>query len=227
MTYSLQFTERMTGAFSFGEADYQAGYQAGLRSGNRLLFRLTIAADDVDAFIADPRHPATANGYVDCDPLGGRFPVALGAFNLFTDAGPATRHMLYRLYFADATGRPLTLAGYKNVKPGPLTAVWPETSTLYVRILSGHVPVEDGGENATEALVGSGILRIPPPDFAWQLTTFRVHGPTLAFRIEALDSFGQLFLSELWQVFGPVRRSARRLARGAVGSGAVGRGAPT
>ena len=227
MTYSLQFTERMTGAFSFGEADYQAGYQAGLRSGNRLLFRLTIAADDVDAFIADPRHPATANGYVDCDPLGGRFPVALGAFNLFTDAGPATRHMLYRLYFADATGRPLTLAGYKNVKPGPLTAVWPETSTLYVRILSGHVPVEDGGENATEALVGSGILRIPPPDFARQLTTFRVHGPTLAGRIEALDSFGQLFLSELWQVFGPVRRSARRLARRAVGSGAVGRGAPT
>jgi cholesterol oxidase len=216
MTYSLAFTERMAGAFSFGEADYQAGYQAGRRAGNRLGFRLTIAAADVDSFIADPRHQATAVGYVDCDPLGGRFPVRQGAFDLFTDAGPATRHMLYRLYFADATGRPLTLAGYKDVRPGPLTAVWPETSTLYVRILNGHVPVEDGGANATEGLVGSGILRIPPPDFAWQLTTFRVHGPTLAGRIGALDSFGQLFLSELWQVFGPVRR----LARKAVGNGA-------
>lgn len=227
MTYSLQFTERMTGAFSFGKADYQAGYAAGRRAGNRLSFRLTIAADDVDAFLADPRHPATASGYLDCDPLGGRFPVARGAFNLFTDAGPATRHMLYRLYFADATGRPLTLAGYKDVKPGPLTAVWPETSTLYVRVLNGHVPVDDGGEHATDGLVGSGILRIPPPDFAWQLTTFRVHGPTLAGRIEALDSFGQLFLSELWQVFGPVRRLARKTAgRGALGSGGGGNGAP-
>ena len=101
-----------------------------------------------------------------------------GTFNLFVDAGPATRHMLYRLYFADATGRPLTLAGYKDVRPGPLTAVWPETSTLYARILAGHVPVPDGGSGTTEGLVGSGILRIRPPDFAWQLTTFRVHGPT-------------------------------------------------
>jgi cholesterol oxidase len=164
----------------------------------------------VDRFLADPQHPATASGYVDCDPLGGRFPVQEGAFNLFTDAGPATRHMLYRLYFADATGRPLTLAGYKDVRPGPLTAVWPETSTLYVRILNGHVPVPDGGSGTTEGLAGSGILKIPPADFAWQLTTFRVHGPTLAGRIRALDSFGELFLSELWQVFGPVRRLARR-----------------
>lgn len=232
MSYSLQFTERMTGAFSFGKADYQAGYAAGRRAGNRLSFRLTIAADDVAAFLADPRHQATASGYVDCDPLGGRFPVAQGAFNLFTDAGPATRHMLYRLYFADATGRPLTLAGYKDVRPGPLTAVWPETSTLYVRILSGHVPVDDGGEHAADGLVGSGILRIPPPDFAWQLTTFRVHGPTLAGRIDALDSFGQLFLSELWQVFGPVRRLTRKATgngaggSGAIGSGAGGNGAP-
>ena len=139
-------------------------------------------------------------------------PCSRAAFNLFTDAGPATRHMLYRLYFADATGRPLTLAGYKDVRPGPLTAVWPETSTLYARILNGHVPVPDGGSGTTEGLAGSGILKIPPADFAWQLTTFRVHGPTLAGRIRALDSFGELFLSELWQVFGPARRLARKAA---------------
>ena len=82
------------------------------------------------------------------------------------------------------------------------------TSTLYFRILNGHVPVPDGGSGSTEGLAGSGILRIPPADFAWQLTTFRVHGPTLAGRIHALDSFGELFLSELWQVFGPARRLA-------------------
>ena len=57
--------------------------------------------------------------------------------------------------------------------------------------------------------MGSGILRIPPADFAWQLTTFRVRGPDLSGRIRALDAFGQLFLRELWQVFAPVRRLPR------------------
>ncbi len=213
MTYSLQFTERMTGAFTFTEADYQAGYEIGQKAGNRLLFRLTIATDDMDSFLADPEHGAVATGYVGCDPLGGRLPVQQGTFNLFVVEGAATRHMLYRLYFADATGRPLTLAGFKDVRPGPLTAVWPETSTLYFRILDGHVPVTDGGSGTTEGLVGSGILRIPPADFAWQLTTFRVHGPTLGGRVRALDAFGQLFMSELWQVFNPMRQILHRKDR--------------
>jgi cholesterol oxidase len=213
MTYSLQFTEKMTGAFAFDETDYRASYDLGRKAGNSLLFRLTIAADDVDAFIADPQHSAAATGYIDSDALGGRFTVQDGAFDLFVDEGASIRHMLYRLYFADPTGRPLTLAGFKDVSPGPLTAVWPETSTLYIRILRGHIPVTDGGSGATEGLVGSGILKIPPADFAWQLTTFRVHGPTIAGRIRALMAFGELFAGQLWQVFNPLRRVLHRTGR--------------
>jgi hypothetical protein len=140
VTYTLQFTERMTEAFGFAEADYQVAYETGQKAGNRLLFCLTINTDDVDSFIADPEHGAAATGYVRCDPLGGRLPVRQGTFDLFVNEGAAIRHMLYRLYFADATSRQLTLAGFKDVSPGPLTAVWPETSTLYFRILDGHGP---------------------------------------------------------------------------------------
>lgn len=210
MTYHLQFTERMIGAFTFGEADYRTGYEAGLRSGADLLFRLTISTDDVDAFVADPRHYGVAQGYVQSEVLGGRLPVEAGAFDLFVDEGPRTRHMLYRLYFADAAGRPLTLAGYKDVRPGRLTGVWPETSTLYVRVLDGHVAVTDGGESSTDGVVGSGILRIRPLDFAHQLSTFRVAGPTLAGRWTAFRRFGTLFFGELWQVFDPFRRGGPR-----------------
>ena len=213
MTYSLQFTERMTGAFAFAEADYRVAYETGRKAGNRLLFRLTITTDDVDSFIADPEHGAAATGYIRCDPLGGRLPVQQGTFDLFVNEGAAIRHMLYRLYFADATGRALTLAGFKDVSPGPLTAVWPETSTLYFRILNGHVPVTDGGSGTSEGLVGSGILRIHPADFAWQLTTFRVHGPALVGRVRALAAFGQLFIGQLWQVFDPLRPLLHRTVR--------------
>jgi cholesterol oxidase len=207
MSYALQFTEKMMGAFSFGEDDYQIGYEVGGKAGNALAFRLTIATPDVDGMLADPRHGAVPSGYVDCDVLGGRLAVQAATFDLFVDEGVATRHMLYRLYFVDGTGRPLTLAGYKDVRPGPITSVWPETSTLYTRILRGHVAVEDGGAALTDEVVGSGIMRIKPLDFAWQLTTFRVHGPTWPGRLRAFDAFGRLFLGELWTVFNPRRRS--------------------
>jgi cholesterol oxidase len=84
-------------------------------------------------------------------------------------------------------------------------------------VLSGHVPVDDGAAatsgdpaGATEGLVGSGILLIRPLDFAWQLTTFRVHGPTPMGDLKAFDAFGRLFIGELWQVFDPLRRGRRR-----------------
>ena len=213
MTYTVQFTEKMLGAFTFGEQDYETGYESGRGRGSApgggLMFRLTIRTDDIDAFVADPAHAAGAEGYVRADALGGRLPVEEGLFNLFVEEGASTRHMLYRLYFSDATGRPLTLAGFKNVGPGPLTRVWPETSTLYVRVLNGHVPVIDGGQSAHEAVVGSGVLRIRPLDFAVQLSTFRSRGPSLGGELRALDSFGRLFLAELWQVFAPFHLGSR------------------
>ncbi|HWG74829.1 MAG TPA: hypothetical protein VG184_12320 [Acidimicrobiales bacterium] len=259
MSYLLQFTEKMYGAFAFGETDYRAGYTAGLAgaglaggglaggglagggglaSGGEVMFRLTIAADDVSSMIADPNHKAVPRGYVGCEALGGRLPVEAGVFDLFVDEGPSgpqsggqgggTRHMLYRLYFSDSTGRPLTLAGYKDVRPGPLLRVWPETSTLYTRILAGHVPVDDGGQASTDGVVGSGILRIRPLDFAWQLTTFRVRGPSRLGELRAFDAFGRLFLGELWQVFDPLRRhpGAGKPAAGkpAAGKPAAGKG---
>ena len=205
MTCSLRFTERMVGAFTYGELDYASGQRVGAAQGIGLAFHLTINTDDVDDFIADPRHAAAAQGYVDCDALGGKLAVESGLFNLFVDDGTRRRRMLYRLYFTDATGRPLTLAGFKDVAPGPITSVWPETSTLYTRILNGHVAVSDGGGASTDDVVGSGILRIRVPDFAWQLTTFRVDGPSWGRRLAALDGFGQLFLAELWHVFVPLR----------------------
>ncbi len=206
MTCALRFTEKMVGSFMFGQDQYAAGDALGTAEGISLIFHLTIGTEDVDAFVADPTHAAVAQGYVDCDALGGRMPVQAGLFNLFVDDGTRARRMLYRLYFSDPTGRPLTLAGFKDVRPGPITAVWPETSTLYTRILSGHVPVEDGGAGSTDGIVGSGVLRIRVPDFAWQLTTFRVDGPSWGQRLKAFDDFGRLFLAELWHVFVPFRR---------------------
>ena len=105
------------------------------------MFHLTITADDVDRFIADHAHEATVAGWVGCDALGGRLPVEGGHFNLFVDqdGDAAHKRMYYRLHFRDGAGHPLTLVGFKEVATTPGFDVWSDTSTLYTRVLAGHV----------------------------------------------------------------------------------------
>ncbi|MET9435819.1 GMC oxidoreductase [Streptomyces sp. NPDC006551] len=194
---SLSFTEEMKGHIALDVDDPEEGRALGRARNQRLMFRLTITADDVDRFVADPRHPARAAGHVECDVLGGRLPVEAGWFNLFTRADdPARRRMLYRLHLRDPGGNPLTLVGHKEVHDDPGFDVWSDTSTLYVRILAEHVP--EGGD-AGAPVLGAGVIVILPGDFAQQLTTFRASGPHPA---RALGSFGRLFLGELWDRYG-------------------------
>ncbi|URN10619.1 GMC family oxidoreductase [Actinomadura madurae] len=193
---SLSFTEEMKGFVTYGESDPRIGE---LAEGRRpLSFRLTITAADTDRFLAEPEHEAKAEGWVDAAGDGGRRPVEKGAFNLFVADGEDDRRLMkYRLFYTDGEDRPRTLSGHKNVLHGPPTRIWPDTSTLYVRLLEGHVGEDE--EGAAE-IVAAGVLHIQLTDFARQLTTFRTSGPDGAGKL--LD-FGRFFAGELWEVYGP------------------------
>ncbi len=205
---SLEFTEEMKGYVTMGEVDFEKGFRQGKKDGTFCMFHLTIEADDVDAFIADPRHEGTAKGWVECEALGGRLPVQKGVFNLFVDTDdPNKVNMLYRLFFADSVGNPLTFNGFKDVKDDPGFDAWSDTSTLYTRILRGHV--EPGGDDAAE-VVASGIINIYLQDFAKQLTTFRTHGPSREAEAKALVAFGRLFAGKLWDLYAPIARTESR-----------------
>ncbi|GAA2073400.1 GMC family oxidoreductase [Actinomadura alba] len=193
---SLSFTEEMKGFYSTGVNNPGKGELAAHRE--RFAFRLTITADDVDRFLNDPEHTARAEGWIDAVGCGGRRPVQRGWFNLFAPAdAPDRRMMKYRLYFTDGMNRPRTLAGWKNVYHGPPTDIWPDTSTLYFRLLEGHVPADD---DERVSIVGAGTLHIQLADFVEQMTTFRTSGPR---GLRALRRFGQFFLGELWDVYRP------------------------
>ena len=194
---SLAFTEEMKGYVALEVTDPKTGRERGRSLGQKMMFRLTITVDDVDAFVADRDHLGRAEGYVDSDVLGGRLPVRQGSFNLFTqDGDPTTRRMLYRLHLTDPAGNDLTLVGHKEIHDDPGLDIWPDTSTLYVRILVGHTQRETDDQ---ARVVGAGVLSILVPDFVQQLTTFRSKGPRKA---QAFASFGRLFLGELWAVYG-------------------------
>jgi cholesterol oxidase len=105
--------------------------------------------------------------------------------------------MRYRLHFTDGEGQPRTLSGWKDIRRHPATRVWPDTTTLYFRLLAGHVP---DGEDDDAPIVGAGILRLSVDGFARQLTTFRTEGP---HGLTALERFVGFFLGELWDIYRP------------------------
>ena len=99
--------------------------------------------------------------------------------------------MLYRLWFRDGVGHPLTLTGFKLVRDDAGFDVWKDTTTLFTHVLRGHVEV---GGDADAELVASGVLRIRVRDFAKQLTTFRAGGPSVGAQLGALVKFGWIFI---------------------------------
>jgi hypothetical protein len=189
---TVRFTEEMLGHVTFGEEDFLRGANAQRDGAGALKFHLTIVVDDIQRFSRDPRRSAGAHGYIVCDALGGKLPVERGAFNLFVDTEPGVKHMLYRLFFRDGAGHPLTLTGYKLVKNDAGFDVWRDTTTLFTRVLRGHV--DEPGEAGAE-MVASGVLRIRARDFARQLTTFRgsVRG-LLGFMIIFLGQLAEAYL---------------------------------
>lgn len=205
----VRFTEEMRGYVAFAEPVFERGYERGRTTDTALMFHLTIETPAIGEFVADPGHQADATGWVRCEALGGEQEVERGRFNLFVEGErPEERRMLYRLHFSDGVGTPLTLVGHKVIADDPGFDMWPDTTTLFTRLLKGHTePAEDEGAE----LIASGVLRISPLAFARQLTTFRAAGAGAGGNLNALARFNALFLGELWRIYGklPRGRSAR------------------
>lgn len=204
-TTSVRFTEQMKGFVARGDGDPRSGYERARSSGDEFMFELTVTAPDIDAFAADPAHPATASGFVDAAVLGGRADVREGWVNLFVGPeGSREQRMLYRLWVDTSGGEPVTVAGFKEVRDDPGFDIWEDTTTLFVQLLAGHIPPGDAaGEGMhlppdDERVLGAGILRIKTADFAKQMTTFRTEGPG---GLAAIARFGSLFFGEVWSTY--------------------------
>jgi cholesterol oxidase len=199
---SVAFTEQMKGYLALGESDPMTGWRQARQLNHRFMFELTITVPDVERFIDAGDHPGTAEGYVRCDLLGGHLPVEKGWFNLFVETDKAdTRQMRYRLWLRDLAQAPVTMYGYKEVRNDPGLDLWADTSTLYITLLKGHIPPGEEGP-----VLGAGMLRILPGDFAKQVTTFRADGRG---RVRAIGQFSVHFAKSLIESYGPKPKARR------------------
>lgn len=193
----LSFHDHMAGFVSRTERDPRQAWLEGRRAWRALSFDLDVEVDDLDAFLADPRADARATGTIECADLGGTLPVTDGRWNLFVPQAGGGARMRYRLPTRDGDGRPLTLSGLKEVADDPGFDVWTDTTTLYVRVLDGHVGPDDE-HGAT--VVASGILRITLAGFLALLRSLRARDP------RAVARFGRAFAGDLFRTYaGAVR----------------------
>jgi cholesterol oxidase len=206
-TRGLRFTERMAGHWSPTDtadagdsAQYLRAAAAGETAGSTLSFELTIASDDVVATLGDLGRPMGATGSVEASGISDEpLTVEGGSFRLLVADDPMrpdVRHMRYELPLTTVDGQRFHFSGFKVVGPGDASEIWDATTTLYVTLRGGG---PDG------KVVGRGVLRIAPDDFARQLRTMAVTGPAGRAERLALEArFGKAFAGSLFHTYGSV-----------------------
>ena len=194
--HGITFDETMAGPFALGEQKPKAGATKGEAQGTRLAMHAMVAIADLKAFTADPEHASGLTGTIDFGPLGQGLSADTGGFNLFSPADtPDTRYMVYDLAFQH-NGRPLYLAGRKIVHHDRPFDLWTDTTTLFTTLYAGS---DTSGD-----IIGAGVLTLDMIELVRMLSTMRVTGtddPTE--KAQTLATFGQFFMGELWQRYGP------------------------
>lgn len=206
----LAFSETMRGFVTKGFAppsDYPTAAEAGRKAGTRAEFTLTIAVADLDRFLAEKRHAASARGTVRVDGFTAAegAPVTGGVFEFFIEpTEPPVFRMRYVLPFFGLGGKPYLLEGFKEVRTG-LWRVLGATTTLFTAIREGH---DQGG-----ALLATGMLKIRFADVMRQLASFAVSGTeSPVAKAWALIRFDWTFVASLWDAARPRWRRASRQA---------------
>jgi len=197
----IQFTEKMAGFFSARVADsYESAAEQGKADGSRIEFVLTITSDDLDSMLSNPQHEARTAGTLTAGLSPNPLLVSDGVFNLFT-ADPAnvdTRNMRYRMRLTSEEGQTFFFDGFKVVTHSSVLDAWKQNTTLYFTLYDGP--------DVNRAVIGKGVMRIDPEDFARQLGTIKVTNATnLAEQASALTRFGKFFADVLWEAYGGIQ----------------------
>ncbi|WP_163996421.1 patatin-like phospholipase family protein [Pyxidicoccus caerfyrddinensis] len=190
----LTFRESLTGPFALGPTDPMAG--ALHPDARPLTIHLTIAVDDMDAFVSDVRHTARLVARLDYAPFGEDVPVRQGSFNLFQSReDPRIRLMNYGLRFAHE-GREYFLEGTRAIRYTG-ASLWRDTTRLHCLLHEGP--------DARGPVVGAGMLTLGVGQLLELISSMHPARRGSA-GLSAMARFGRFFLGPLWDRYAPVAR---------------------
>ncbi len=202
----IRFTEKMTGYFSTNEKeDFARAYERGRIEMSPFSFTLTVISDDLEQMLNSPQHQARMTGTVDAPTLS-RDPLTVsdGLFNLFVKHPDEvnTRLMRYWMRLTSEEGTTYFFHGDKIIHDDEGFDIWSDTTTLYITLYEGP--------NAQSPILGRGMLKIRPADFAKQLTTLSVTNVSgLGERLKYQARFGEFFAGVLFNTYGGIVAGSR------------------
>lgn len=189
----VQFTETMKGFFSTGEKDdFEKGYESGEKHCSPILFTLTIQTENMNVFVADPQHTGYMSGTVIAPELSDKpLTISNGIFNLFVKDADNPEHlkMKYNMQLNTYDGKQYYFYGYKEVDGNSPFDLWKDTTVLYTTLYT---------DEEKNNVLGKGILKIAPQDFATQMTTMKtVNTTNMKEIIQAMEPFAGFFSKEI------------------------------
>jgi cholesterol oxidase len=105
---------------------------------------------------------------------------------------------------ASEEGKSYFFEGFKLVRDDPGFDMWSDTTTLYITLREG--------ESSEAAVLGKGILKIRPTDFARQMTTMQIKNARNAAQMLAANArFGRFFSGALFDSY--VRLAGRKKSK--------------
>jgi cholesterol oxidase len=145
-----------------------------------------------------------------------------GEFNLFVrdPDEPRARKMRYRMRMTSEEGKSYFFDGFKMVRDDPGLDMWSDTTTLYITVFEDDRQPTTDDQTAVEVtsvvsgpssvVVGKGILKIKPTDFARQMTTMQIkNAANMAQTLEANARFGRFFAGALFQTYARLARRGK------------------
>lgn len=194
----LRFTESLRGFISPGvDEDYQAAANPDRPGASQLRFVITVLVEDLNAMLADSRHPMAVTGCVMAPALSAKpLTVTRGTLNVLVEdpQRPGYKQLRYTLHLLSESGERFLFEGFKRLTDDPGIDFWEDTTTLFITLRRGEGP--------EAPLAYKGIVRISVEDFARQVSTFRVtHAITVQEQLTAVARFGEFFLGGLFELY--------------------------
>ena len=142
----------------------------------------------MDIFVEDPQHTGYMSGTVIAPALSDKpLTVSNGLFNLFVkdEDNPQHLKMKYNMQLNTYNGEQYYFYGYKKVDGNSPFDLWSDTTELYTTIYT---------DAEKQEVLGKGILKIAPQDFATQMTTMKaINTSSMMESIRALEPFLKIF----------------------------------
>ncbi|HYH94910.1 GMC family oxidoreductase N-terminal domain-containing protein, partial [Hyalangium sp.] len=132
----LRFTESLRGFISpaVGE-DYRAAANPDRPGASELRFIITVLVEDLNAMLADGRHPMAVTGCVVAPALSAKpLMVTRGTLNVLVEdpLRPGYKQLRYALHLLSEAGEHFLLEGFKRLTDDPGIDFWEDTTTLFI-----------------------------------------------------------------------------------------------